>query len=473
MKRCWRHLNLSQRIVLPFLAVCLSVFILAIFVLGYWFTSVLEQNIRTEVEVFAERAEQDFRYMQKIIKTQVDLVGNQDALRQAIERRDKIALLQVLLPLKAVLGFDWVKVVDPAGNILVDVRKDGLNQAQIFDVAISNSARFGADFTDFVGVKWDGKPAVLLVASQPIKKQRLLGGLIVGRLVEDALLQTIAAGSSKQLLALVNQQVIATTVSQAASVTLQAPDAQNSTQQMVLADQQYFVKSFGVRGSSAAFSVLVLYPIALLNITKQTLWLQLGLLFLLGGTIVTVVGNRIAQAIARPILRLTSITQQLADGDATVRVTSTSNDEVGQLGRAFNQMAEQMAERGLLNQQIHQLQQTLDELEKNQDQLIHTEKMSSLGQLVAGIAHEVNTPLGAIRASISNVNSSLEQALKELPPLLQALSPEHLNHFFTLLDWAQQPKEQLSSREERQLKRTLKQTLAALEISHLDAWQIS
>ncbi|NJR66217.1 MAG: GHKL domain-containing protein [Leptolyngbyaceae cyanobacterium CRU_2_3] len=90
--------------------------------------------------------------------------------------------------------------------------------------------------------------------------------------------------------------------------------------------------------------------------------------------------------------------------------------------------------------------------------------MSSLGQLVAGVAHELNTPLGAIRSSISNVTSSLAQALQELPPLMRALSPEQLTDFFTLLSLAHQSKELLSSREERQLRRSLTRTLREREI---------
>jgi PAS domain S-box-containing protein len=112
---------------------------------------------------------------------------------------------------------------------------------------------------------------------------------------------------------------------------------------------------------------------------------------------------------------------------------------------------------------------TLEQLEVAQEELIHSEKMAALGQLIAGIAHEINTPLGVIQASISNISGSLEQSLKELPPLLQSLSPENLTAFFTLLDSAQQPKELLSSREERQLKRAFKQHLVAQRVANADS----
>jgi PAS domain S-box-containing protein len=115
------------------------------------------------------------------------------------------------------------------------------------------------------------------------------------------------------------------------------------------------------------------------------------------------------------------------------------------------------------------LTSTLEQLEVAQEELIQSEKMAALGQLIAGIAHEINTPLGVIQASISNISGSLEQSLKELPPLLQSLSTENLNAFFELLNCAQQSKELLSSREERQLKRAFKQSLVAQGLDHADS----
>jgi signal transduction histidine kinase len=86
---------------------------------------------------------------------------------------------------------------------------------------------------------------------------------------------------------------------------------------------------------------------------------------------------------------------------------------------------------------------------------------------VAGVAHEINTPLGAIQSSIGNITSALDQALTELPPLLRTLPSDQLTHFFMLLGWARQPA-MLSSREERQLKRSIQQTLTVQGLPHAD-----
>jgi signal transduction histidine kinase len=468
IERFWNRLTLKQRLVLPFLTVCLGLLMLGIFTLGYWFTGGLEQNLRLEVETFAERVKQDFHVEQQTLNEQIKLIADRANLLQAVERRSKIELLQVLLPLKASLGFDWIEVVDTEGTVLVDIRTDTLHQAKLWDTTTIDSASAGANLTDLVRVEKNGKRQVLLVVNHPIKLERLLGGLIVGRMVNNALLQKIAAGSSKQLVAFVDNQVVASTLPEEPRFTSQPPAAGAPAVRLVVENQRYLAKTLALESFKLSFSMLVLYPIAALEAAKWSLWLRLGLLFVLGGAIVTGVGVSIAGAIARPILNLTRMTQQLAQGNSSVRVPISSTDEIGQLSKAFNQMAEQLAERGLLDRQILQLEQTLYDLQKNQAQLIHTEKMSSLGQLVAGVAHEINTPLGAIQSSIGNIISALEQALRELPPLIQTLPPDRLLHFFTLLDWVRQPKEMLSSREERQLKRTLKQTLTEHGLANAD-----
>ncbi|MBD2095180.1 PAS domain-containing protein [Trichocoleus sp. FACHB-591] len=67
-----------------------------------------------------------------------------------------------------------------------------------------------------------------------------------------------------------------------------------------------------------------------------------------------------------------------------------------------------------LRQRTQQLEQTLKELQKTQSQLIHTEKMSSLGQLVAGIAHEINNPINFIYGNLSHTNEYAQDLLNLL-----------------------------------------------------------
>ena len=142
---------------------------------------------------------------------------------------------------------------------------------------------------------------------------------------------------------------------------------------------------------------------------------------------------------------------------------------IGLLGMNRNITEAKQAEEVLIDMNI-ELKETLEDLKRTQSQLIQSEKMAALGQLIAGIAHEINTPLGAIRASIGNISHALQETARTLPPLLAQIPPELQHSFFALTDRASQTKQTRSSREERQMRRELRKTLEDLQIEQADAF---
>ncbi len=109
-----------------------------------------------------------------------------------------------------------------------------------------------------------------------------------------------------------------------------------------------------------------------------------------------------------------------------------------------------------------QADRALVELHQAEAHLVHSEKMAALGQLIAGVAHEINTPIGAIKSSGRNITESLGSALLNLPNLLEALDDEHRRCFSTLIARASRPRTLLSTREERAVVRELTTRLEAL-----------
>ena len=107
------------------------------------------------------------------------------------------------------------------------------------------------------------------------------------------------------------------------------------------------------------------------NFNKRVVVIALVCLLLAG-----VIALPIARFILRPIDDLVQANQHLAQGDMTVRVQTSGSGELAVLGRSFNQMAET--------------------LHRTQEELLHKEKLASMGQLAAGVAHEINNPLGSI-----------------------------------------------------------------------------
>lgn len=133
-----------------------------------------------------------------------------------------------------------------------------------------------------------------------------------------------------------------------------------------------------------------------------------------------------------------------------------------------NDITERKQAEQSLQHKNEELAHTLKQLQATQDELIQSERMASLGQLIAGVAHEINTPMGAIRASIDNISKSLDSALRDLPHLFQTLSPDRLSDFLALLEFERQSSQLLSFREERKLKRSLRNELETRGIDNAD-----
>ena len=142
---------------------------------------------------------------------------------------------------------------------------------------------------------------------------------------------------------------------------------------------------------------------------------------------------------------------------------NTAYQNVKSLNEQLRESNQRLAQqRGEILRQSEHLQQTNDELaitlehlKTTQEELIQSEKMAALGQLIAGIAHEINTPLGAIRSAVGNIAEFLNQTLDQLPEFFRNLPKESTHSFFTLLTQALQKDPTITAKERRSIRKNV------------------
>ncbi|MDI6775753.1 MAG: ATP-binding protein [Syntrophales bacterium] len=99
--------------------------------------------------------------------------------------------------------------------------------------------------------------------------------------------------------------------------------------------------------------------------------------------------------IIKPILKLTDDLREVSRGNLSIRSTISHRNEIGFLSQAFNSM-------------MDSLNQARKEIERTHAHMLQTEKMAAMGKLAAGLAHEINNPLGGVLTCLETLRQNFQ-----------------------------------------------------------------
>ena len=154
-----------------------------------------------------------------------------------------------------------------------------------------------------------------------------------------------------------------------------------------------------VREDSTILSLMVsTEDIAL---AKRRSAITIGLVALSGILLIAVAGSLITVSITAPVKQLVKITQRVAAGDLTAEAEEKTRDEIGMLASSFNQMTR--------------------ELKASRDKLVQAEKLAAVGQLAAGIAHEIRNPLTSMKMVVQLLKKRTQDDIAAQESLLVVL----------------------------------------------------
>lgn len=118
---------------------------------------------------------------------------------------------------------------------------------------------------------------------------------------------------------------------------------------------------------------------------------------LFGIIISTVVANLLARSILKPLSKIVYASRQIAKGNLDYQVIIDTKDEVSEVGESFNLMVSSLKKR---DEQFKEM---------TRQQLMRSERLATLGQLAAGVAHEINNPISGILTYIRLIRKRLEK----------------------------------------------------------------
>ena len=401
--------SFRAKVLLPVLAVMVLLIAVTVFVVNARIT----RQVETEAQNALATADSVFWDLQ-IMRSKTRLLRfrnlpNEPRYKAALQTLHPGTVRDQLATALAEQGVDFVLFTPdaepPGPHEPLMQKRDPLNLPRAFAAACAPTVQFalnGEEKTDTIRVG----EKIYEVVSVPVfgVSHALIGALTIGEEVGLAVAQEFGRMTRGQILLLAGGQVVASTMNttepggsfdqlfQELSTETNSNAARSGARKVVLGGERYYCSSgrFPSLNDDKALGYLLLrsyeQPLQALQTTQQLLLAVSLVTIFIGSAVVWFLVRKVTE----PLRELRDSAEAVGQGDYSRRVAVRSQDECGELAMVFNQMTEN------IKSSREQLEMTVESLKTTQAQLIQSEKLSGIGEFVAGVAHELNNPLTSV-----------------------------------------------------------------------------
>ena len=499
---------LKTKLVTSFLAVILICGLVATFVGTRLIGTGIIRQAQDKVRIDLNSAREIYRQEGEYLKDEVRLTALRFFIKDALLKNDMTELTEELGKIREAESFDILTLTDSSGRVLVRTRNPSvsgdsqaddelvsyvLSNQQVINATVTVPAdelkKEGADLAEQACIEFIPTPkakptleirqtsGMMMKASAPIHGYdgNLLGVMYAGKLinrnykivdkVKDTVYQAVKYKGKDIGTATIFQGDlrISTNVMRQDGRAIGTRVSEEVYEQVLVKGLPWIDRAFVVNNwYIAAYEPIrdindkiigILYVGILeekfTDMRNKTTAIFLGIAF--GGMIFAlIVSSFLAKGILQPIRQLIFASHQWAGGNLDYRIAVTQKDEIAELAETFNFMASSLKER---DERLK---------EYTTQQIMKSERLATLGQLAAGVAHEINNPLGAI---LMYSHLALEETENEDPQRknLEKVAAEATrckNIVRGLLDFARQSEPNV---EEADVNEILKRTLSVLQ----------
>ncbi len=478
--RWQQRTRLQTKLIVPYVVLTLLTAMAGIYIVTRLVTSSVRERFVNQLFEASRVAGDGIVRRERVHLADLRLMAFTEGVPEALAARNTSRLQELLWPLVlnnnidavTAVGLDGREVLslarDPQTNQYVGSQGMDFSRVQLVtDVLVGRQDNLGDKFAGFLQTTY----GAYLFTSAPVRDGR---EQVVGVMLTGTRLETLLADLKSQALADVvildpSGSLVATTLAEPDEGydTLElSGDALTGVNPTVTRDLELYGRPYQavyapliVRQQQTGF-LGVLLPSNYIVATEATSRNTFSLVFALATTGVIVIGYVMARSIAAPIQRLRAVSQAVAAGDLDQQTGLEGSDEIGDLASAFDQMTlrlrERTAEAARLYAETVQRNKELAEinrrLQTTQQQLVQSEKLASVGQLTAGIVHDVKNPLAVIKGLAEEL---LEDAggggkLKEQLTAIRDNAARANTIVTDLLKFARQSKPEMKSRDMRE-----------------------